>query len=160
MTEKQLIISYSEGNDWADLPDTHQRLIFAAIEVSEKAYAPYSKFKVGAALLTNEGTLITGNNQENAAYPMCNCAERVAIQKTYSGNPDIAVTMMAIYAQGGRSELPTAPCGACRQVLCETTERSGSAFPIILVGTNRSYRIFQKASDLLPLNFKRSDLNL
>ena len=155
-----MIIAYREGDDWGELPDTHQRLIMAAIEASESAYAPYSNFKVGASLLTDDGTIITGNNQENAAYPMCNCAERVAIQKAFSSDKEIKPRLFAIYAQGGRRDLPAAPCGACRQVLCETRDRTQTDFPILLVGTNRSFRLFERPEDLLPLKFSGADLQI
>ena len=158
MTEKQLNIKYTEGNDWKELPDSHQRLILAAIEASNNAYAPYSNFKVGAALLTHHGTIITGNNQENAAYPMCNCAEQVCLQKAYSADPTISPTMFAVYAQGGKFDHPAAPCGACRQVLCETCDRAGSDFPVILAGKDGSYQMFATVKDLLPFNFGGKDL--
>jgi len=158
MTEKQYAISYKEGSDWTELPDSHQRLILAAIEASNHAYAPYSNFKVGAAMLTDSGTIITGNNQENAAYPMCNCAEQVAIQKAFSGDSTIKVNLFAVYAQGGQDDLLAAPCGACRQVLIESADRSEQDFPIMLVARNKHFRIFQKTKDLLPFNFGVGDL--
>ena len=158
MKEKQLTISYQEGQHWNELPDSHQRLIMAAIEAADRAYAPYSNFKVGAALITHHGTIITGNNQENAAYPMCNCAEQVCLQKAFSEDPSLTPNLFAIYAKGGKSDMPAAPCGACRQVLCETCDRAKTDFPVILVGQNNSYRMFASVRDLLPLNFGGSDL--
>ena len=158
MTEQKIIISFQQGDHWSELPDSHQALILAAIAASENAYAPYSNFKVGAAMLTDGGTIITGNNQENAAYPMCNCAEQVCLQKAYSAGSNIMPTLFAIYAQGGKSELPAAPCGACRQVLSETCDRTKTDFPVILVGQNNSYRMFSSVRDLLPLNFGGADL--
>ena len=143
MTERQLSIVYQEGSDWGELPDSHQGLILSAIRASGKAYAPYSNFQVGAALLTNRGVVITGNNQENAAYPMCNCAEQVAIQKALSDDPSLSIVLFAIYANNGRTDLLAAPCGACRQVMCETANRTEKDFPVILVGADRSYRIFK-----------------
>jgi cytidine deaminase len=159
MTEKNITITYQEGSNWKELPDSHQRLIMAAIEASDLAYAPYSKFHVGAAMITHHGTIITGNNQENAAYPMCNCAEQVCLQKAFSQDPDIKPTLFAIYAKGGKSEMPAAPCGACRQVLCETCDRAETDFPVILVGPNNAYRLFASVKDLLPMNFGGRDLN-
>ncbi len=158
MIDKQHAINYSEGDDWRHLPSLHQRLIESAIEAATRAYAPYSKFKVGAALVNHEETIITGNNQENASYPMCNCAEQVALQKTYSDNRETKVKLFAVVALNGNAELIAAPCGACRQVLCETVNRSGTDFPIIMASQSGAYRIFHSVKDLLPFSFEGKDL--
>ena len=92
-----------------------QQLIEEAKKAREMAYVPYSKFQVGAALLTSDGRVFRGCNIENAAYSMCNCAERTALFKAYSeGERDF--TMMAVIADSDR---PVTPCGACRQVISE-----------------------------------------
>lgn len=157
MTEKHLTISFQEGEDYRDLPDTHQRLILAAIEASDQAYAPYSGFKVGAAMLTDSGTIIAGNNQENAAYPMCNCAEQVTIQKAFSSDPSTKPRLFAVYAQAKQTGILAAPCGACRQVLSEVADRSDQDFPVILVNTEGAYRILN-VRQLLPFYFSGKDL--
>lgn len=157
MIEKKLTLSYQEGSDYTTLPDTHQRLILAAIEASKSAYAPYSGFHVGAALLTDTGTIITGNNQENAAYPMCNCAEQVTLQKALSSDPKTKPTLFAVYAQSKDAASLAAPCGACRQVLSEVADRCGQDFPVILAARNGAYRILN-VRQLLPFYFSGSDL--
>ncbi len=159
MEEKSYSISYQEGKDWSVLSDSHQRLILSAIAAAAHAYAPYSNFKVGAAMLTDGGTIISGNNQENAAYPMCNCAEQVTIQKAFSSDPNVKPRLFAIYADNGRSDTLAAPCGACRQVLSETVDRTQEAFPIILVAEDRSFKLFYSAHDLLPFGFGGKDLS-
>lgn len=94
---------------------TKERLIQAALEARDQAYVPYSKYKVGAALLTKEGKIIQGCNVENASYGLSNCAERTAIFKAISeGERDFAGMAVAVYGKKAAS-----PCGACRQVLRE-----------------------------------------
>ncbi|HKJ06343.1 MAG TPA: cytidine deaminase, partial [Flavobacteriaceae bacterium] len=104
-----------------ELPQAAQKVMNEAIKAKETAYAPYSKFKVGAALLLENGKIITGNNQENAAYPSGMCAERVAVWKAASTYPNVKIKMLAISASSATQQLtePVAPCGACRQTLSE-----------------------------------------
>jgi cytidine deaminase len=119
------------------------------------AYAPYSKFKVGAAVLLEDGTVITGNNQENIAYPSGLCAERVALFAAGANNADKQVRSIAITAEGDLlkdSEI-VSPCGGCRQVMLETERRQKSPCRIILVGQNGNALVFNSAEDLLPLAF-------
>lgn len=127
------------------------KLIEAAKIARERAYVPYSKFKVGAALLTTEGKVYLGCNIENAAYSMCNCAERTAIFKAYSeGDKDFAA--MAVVADTDR---PCSPCGACRQVMAELCPKDMKVYLTNLKGDIQEITIDQ----LLPGAFSSEDLN-
>ena len=99
-----------------ELTDSDKRLIEAAIEATKRSYAPYSHFHVGAAAMLDDGTIVTGSNQENAAYPSGLCAERTALFHAGSEYPDKAVTTLAIAVSNcdGLTEQPVTPCGACR----------------------------------------------
>jgi len=138
----------------AELKPDEQELVRAANKICKKAYAPYSDFRVGAALRLKNGKIISGNNQENAAYPSGLCAERVAMFYANAQYPDVAVESIAIIAMNSEGVLPNpvAPCGACRQVLLETEIRTKQAFDILLVGANSISKI-NSSKDLLPLSF-------
>ncbi|HET9570959.1 MAG TPA: cytidine deaminase [Bacteroidales bacterium] len=137
-----------------ELPEIEKKLIETAKSASVNAYAPYSKFLVGAALLLENGEIIAGNNQENAAYPSGTCAERTAMFYANANYPDVPVLTMAVAAQNGNGFLkdPIAPCGSCRQVLLETEHRYGKPLRILLCGES-SIAIIQTVKDLLPLSF-------
>ncbi len=143
----------------SELTDLEKKLIEAARSASNKAYAPYSAFQVGAAVLLENGEIITGNNQENAAYPSGLCAERVALFFANAQFPDIRVKMMALTAQtkGNFIIQPIAPCGSCRQVILETEHRFDSPIRILMAGQNEAY-VVDSIKDLLPLYFDRNNL--
>ncbi|MDR0431540.1 MAG: cytidine deaminase [Tannerellaceae bacterium] len=140
------------------MPDEYRKLAKAAQEATRNAYAPYSNFNVGSAVLLDNGEIISGNNQENAAYPSGLCAERVALFAANSQYPDSKVLAIAIaaVAKGEQVNLIT-PCGACRQVLFEVENRYNCPMKVILCGKERIY-ITESASSLLPLSFDGSDL--
>src|SRR5574344_2148603 len=131
-----------------------EKLLADAQQAAKRAYAPYSKFRVGAAALLENGEIISGNNQENSAYPSGLCAERVTVFFANSKYPDIAITHLLIYAETDEGALkkPITPCGACRQVLIETETRQQKNIKIYLAGANTIYSI-DSAADLLPLSF-------
>ncbi len=137
-----------------ELTAIEQTLIDAAEKACHKAYAPYSEFNVGAAVLLENGEIITGSNQENAAYPSGLCAERTAIFYANAQYPDSPVQSIAIIAKNknGVLENPVAPCGACRQVLLETELRFKKPYDILLVGQSSIQKI-KSSKDLLPLSF-------
>ena len=139
---------------YEELSDSDKRLIEAAKEATKRSYAPYSRFNVGAAVLLEDGTIVTGANQENAAYPSGLCAERTALFHAGSQYPDKAVTALAIAASNseGFTELPITPCGACRQVLMETEMRYKRPIRVLMYGTAFIYEILG-TKDLLPLSF-------
>ncbi|KAB2338556.1 cytidine deaminase [Cytobacillus depressus] len=128
-----------------------EKLIEEAKVAREKAYVPYSKFKVGAALLTKDGKVYHGCNIENAAYSMCNCAERTAIFKAYSEGVR-NFTAMAVVAD---TERPCSPCGACRQVIAELCPKDMQVILTNLKGDIQEISIEQ----LLPGAFSPEDLN-
>jgi cytidine deaminase len=128
----------------------NQELMNKAIEIRERAYVPYSKFKVGAALLTKSGKVYTGCNIENAAYPVSLCAERVAIFKAISeGETDFVE--MAVVAD---TERPVPPCGSCRQVMSEFFD---SDMNVYLTNLN-SNTMTVKMEELLPFSFQKTDM--
>lgn len=137
-----------------ELSDSDRRLIEAAKKATETSYAPYSHFHVGAALSLEDGHIVTGSNQENAAYPSGLCAERTALFYAHSRYPHLAITALAIAARTDESftDLPVSPCGACRQVLAEMQKESGRPIRVLLFGTQEIYLI-KDANDLLPLTF-------
>jgi len=134
-----------------------ERLIKAAIDASHDAYAIYSGFKVGAAVLLENGEVVTGNNQENAAYPSGLCAERVAIFHANAMHPNQKVMAIAISARQNDETVftPTPPCGACRQVLLETERRFNQEINIYMHGIEKVVHI-SSAAQLLPLAFDKS----
>ena len=155
MTEKTISIPYSEYEDISKLDDIDQMLVNSAIDTAKSAYAPYSKFQVGAAILLENDIIIIGNNQENAAYPSGLCAERVALFTAGSQYGNFAPLKMAIAAikDGKLTDNPVSPCGACRQVFAEVEKRYSKSFSLILVGNEKIVK-FEDAGLLLPFGFK------
>ena len=130
-------------------------LLSTAHEAAKRAYAPYSRFKVGVAVLLQNGHIISGNNQENAVYPSGMCAERVALFYAVAQFPEIPVAKIAITAIGDEIEVnePVPPCGGCRQTLLEYEMKFGKPIEIIMAGEKGEVYIAKSASDLLPLSF-------
>ncbi|OQY04495.1 MAG: cytidine deaminase [Bacteroidetes bacterium 4572_117] len=159
MIEKTIITTVYEYNSVAELEKEDQELVKKAKEITHNSYAPYSHFHVGAALILENGKIITGTNQENAAYPSGLCAERVAIFWANSQYPDIAVKTIAIAVKTNTGFLksPAPPCGSCRQVLLETETRFKTPIKIILAG-NEKIQLIKNAKSLLPINFDENFL--
>lgn len=154
MKQEEIRIQYRKYKI-EEVPGDVLELIEHARGAIQKAYAPYSRFKVGAALKLANGKIITGNNQENVAYPSGLCAERVALFYANAQYPDEAVMDLLIMAESGDAgvtENPVVPCGSCRQVLQETENRYHQNIRVILVGKEEAW-IFESGSQLLPLNF-------
>ena len=147
--------SFEEFNSADLLQEKEQELVSKAKETAETAYAKYSKFSVGAAVLLENGKIITGSNQENAAYPSGLCAERVALFYAASQYPEVAVQAIAVTALKDQIPLeePVPPCGSCRQVFVEWEKRFQQPFTVIMAGEKKIIRI-EKASWLLPFNFQ------
>jgi len=153
MTDREIKIRISEYETLDELSADDRELILAARQACNRAYAKYSQFYVGAALRLANHQMITGNNQENAAYPSGLCAERVALFYANASYPDQAVTTLAVTARQEQFLThPTPPCGGCRQVLLETERRFGTPMRILLAGAERVI-IFNSAADLLPMAF-------
>lgn len=143
-----------------ELPTIVKGLMNKAIEAKKNAYAPYSKFKVGAAMLLEDGTIITGNNQENAAYPSGMCAERVAIWKVSSDFPNKKILKLAISASSSSQILkePVAPCGACRQTLSEYEIKQKDKIEVYFMGEVGEIIKTESVLDLLPIAFDKTFL--
>lgn len=154
MKEHSRTISWSVL-DQDELESNDLMLVNAAKEATKGSWSPYSGFKVGAALLLEDGTVVTGSNQENAAYPSGLCAERTALFTAGHSYPGKAVTALAIAARNekGYTAQPITPCGACRQVLAETEQRGGRPIRYILYGTDGTMIIDGGTDSILPFCF-------
>lgn len=143
-----------------ELAEQDRQLIEEAKGATTRSYAPYSHFHVGAAARLVDGTIVTGTNQENAAYPSGICAERTALFYAGASYPDKPVVALAIaaYADGEFTRTPISPCGACRQVMLEVENRYNQPMRILLYGTEGVYIIEGGARELLPLTFDASAL--
>jgi cytidine deaminase len=155
MNEFQFNIRVKEYIDKSEMPDNDRQLLEKAIDAVSSAYAPYSAFKVGAAVRMADGNIFTGNNQENSAYPSGICAERVAIFAASSQQPGEPIEALAIAAQTDRFELPNpvTPCGSCRQVMAEYQNLSGKPIRVIMKGMTEKIWLVDGVENLLPLMF-------
>jgi cytidine deaminase len=146
--------------DISELAAEDQMLMQQAILAREKAYAPYSKFSVGTALLLANGEIIFGSNQENAAYPSGMCAERVAIWSAGARFPNVQIVRLAISAKSANSlvDKPVGPCGACRQSLLEYEFKQEQPFEILFMGEEGKVVKVPSVKTLLPFSFDNSYL--
>ena len=147
-------------NDISELSSEEKDLMSRAVEAREKAYAPYSNFKVGCALLLDNGVIVLGNNQESAAYPSGMCAERVAIWKAGSEYPDMKVLKLVITASSSNVKVdkPVGPCGACRQTLSEYEINQKNAIEVLFMGEIGKIVKTTSLLSLLPFSFDSSYL--
>jgi len=143
-----------------DLDSESKYLAHKAKEAAQHGYAPYSKFQVGTALILDDNTIITGANQENASYPLCMCAERVALYSLGTQFPEKKIVKLAVVAhKKNHKELtPAAPCGACRQVMVEYEHRQQSKIQILFMTDNLVWVKYPDAESLLPGSFKPEHL--
>ena len=155
--EKNNIFSYSFFEHWEDLPSNDRKLLQATLQSSRNAYAPYSNFQVGACVRLEDGTLVCGNNQENASYPQGLCAERVALFSASACYPDRRIETLALIAPKCGDVL--SPCGACRQVLLEYEQRQGSPIRILMGSMQGKVIAVHCAEDLLPFCFSKENLS-
>jgi len=140
-----------------ELSPEEQHLIGLAVEATQRSYAPYSHFHVGAAVRLENGVEIIGCNQENAAYPSGLCAERTALFAAGAQYPGVAVKTLAIAARGTDGELveePVGPCGSCRQVIIESETRGRGPIRILLYGRKHIY-VVDGIRQLMPLTFSK-----
>ena len=142
-------------SDRNKLPIIEADLLAVAHEAAKHAYAPYSHFKVGAAILLKNGHIISGNNQENAVFPSGLCAERVALFYAGSQFPETPIDKIAITAIGTEKEVtqPVPPCGSCRQALLEYEIKFGETIEVIMAGETGDVYVAKSVSGLLPLSF-------
>jgi len=153
--QKEYSFKFQLYPNWESLQTVDKSVVNKAFEAMEKAYAPYSKFKVGAALLLEDGQIIQGNNQENIAYPSGLCAERVALFHAGAQFPGIAVDLICIVAKGDLMPISQllSPCGACRQVMLESENRQNKPIRIILVNQDNRTMCIDSVQNLLPFGF-------
>ncbi|MHC0443862.1 cytidine deaminase [Flavobacterium sp. 3-218] len=160
MKEINITSSFTIFDNLNELPANIQDLMNQAVEIRKKAYAPYSKFKVGAALLLDNGKVIVGSNQENAAYPSGLCAERTAIFYAGSSYPEAKILKMAITAASDTNQTtaPIPPCGSCRQSIAEYEIKQDTPIEIYFMG--EIGEVYKSASlkNLLPLMFDKKFL--
>ena len=137
-----------------ELSEEDQELVSMAREATQNSYAKYSRFYVGAALRLQDGRIVRGANQENAAFPSGLCAERTAIFAAQANYPEQPIIALAIAARNdhGFTQEPVTPCGSCRQVMLEIEDRYQSPVKILLYGTRGIY-VLKSTKDLMPLCF-------
>ena len=160
MKIREINIQIEEYSDASLLKDWENALLNHALIAIDGSYAPYSEFHVGAAVLLENGEIIMGSNQENAAYPSGLCAERVAIFHAKSKYPELKVKAIAITASSDNfiTKSPITPCGACRQVIAETESRQHEKIRIVMKGQEGLVQVVNGIENLLPLMFKEEQL--
>jgi len=160
MKEINITSSFTIFDNLNELPADIQDLMNQAVEIRKKAYAPYSKFKVGAALLLDNGKIILGSNQENAAYPSGLCAERTAIFYAGSTYPEAKILKMAITAASDTNQTtaPIPPCGSCRQSIAEYEIKQDTPIEIYFMGEIGEIYKSSSLKNLLPLMFDKKFL--
>lgn len=160
MKEQTLRATYKIYDSEAELPAEERELLAHARIALEHSYSPYSHFKVGVAARMSNGEMFGGSNYENASYPLCICAEQSVLASAASRFPGVAVAALAVVVRSQNRVVnkPSAPCGGCRQVICETEQRNNQAIRLILQGETGPVYVFDSGADLLPLAFGPGDL--
>lgn len=160
MKEIKIESTFSVFDNLNELPKEVSFLMQKAIDARQMAYAPYSKFTVGAAILLENNEIVTGNNQENASYPSGLCAERTAIYFAGSQFPDVKIVRMAITAGSKTKQTnePIPPCGACRQAISEYEVKQKAPIEIYFMGETGKIVKSNSLANLLPLVFDKSFL--
>ncbi len=155
MQKFNLTISLEKYDNENELSPIEQQLLAEARKATYKAYAPYSQFHVGAAILLDDGQIITANNQENAALPSGSCAERSAIFWVGANYPTHTIKSIAVIARPGSGDTfrGVPPCGACRQAMLEYENRQKQPIRLMMVGDDNTVLITDSIADLLPLRF-------
>lgn len=156
--EINTVVAEFDSVDELELED--RELMEKAHEAAKYAYAPYSEFYVGAALLLENGKVVTGNNQENVAYPSGLCAERVAIFNAGARYSGVPIKKIAVTASSPRFKVdyPVSPCGACRQVMSEYEMKQETAIQVFLMGETGKVQMVESVQSLLPLLFYENGL--
>lgn len=153
-------VSYQLFNSFDELNAEDQQLIMLAQQACSTSYSPYSRFCVGAVLLLEDGTVVPGSNQENAAYPDGLCAERVALFAAGAQHPNKKISKIAVAARRADTELylEASPCGSCRQVMLEYETKQEQAIEIIIRWGKEGYIKMNRLSDMLPFSFTKVNL--
>lgn len=157
MKEIILHLKYCKYETVEKLPEDDHQLILIARSAAQNGYAPYSGFQVGVAVLLQNGEIISGNNQENAAYPSGLCAERTALFYAASKYPNVPITAIAVSTSHHGLPGIAKPCGACRQVMAECEDRANRPLHILLDGKDELF-VIDGIDNLLPLRFRSGDL--
>jgi cytidine deaminase len=160
MKEKKFEFEYEVYDDIGQLAEEDAWLLREAKAVTDQAYAPYSKFHVGAVAMLENGQVVAGTNQENASYPVGICAERVLLGSVATLHPNIPVKSLAISynSEEVKSDHPISPCGMCRQALLEYETRLKKPIRLILGGMEGKVYVIKTASQLLPFAFTSDEL--
>ena len=161
MKKEQISFSYEVFGSIDSLSEADRQLLKKARKVTKQAYAPYSRFFVGAAALLQNGKTITGTNQENASSPVGLCAERVLLSATaslYPAVPILTIAISYINNKNGKSEHPATPCGVCRQSLLEYELRQQQPIRLVLGAMDGKVFVISDAKALLPLYFSGADM--
>lgn len=160
MKNVEIICHLTEFEREEELTTEDNLLIKEAKAVAKDAYAPYSHFRVGAAVLLDNGIIVRGNNQENASYPIGLCAERVAIFSAGANYPGVGIKAIAVTASSDEFTIskPVPPCGACRQAIAEYEHRYKKNIKLIMTGESGKIIVADSIDSLLPLQFKGDDL--
>ncbi|MBN2172818.1 MAG: cytidine deaminase [Bacteroidales bacterium] len=160
MKQVEKTISYWEYSDDNELSSEDLNLLQKAESAIDGAYAPYSAYHVGAAVLLENGEIISGNNQENVAYPSGLCAERVALFYASSKFPEVPVKTIAITAKAKDFiiDKPVTPCGSCRQVMAESENRFHNKLRLVMKGETGKIFIIEGVNNILPLMFHADEL--
>jgi len=145
-----------------ELDSESKYVVHKAKEAAHLAHAPYSKFCVGAAIILDDGTIVVGANQENAAYPLCMCAERVAIYSAAMQHPEKKMVKLAVVAhkKNHKELMPAASCGACRQVMLEFEHRQHSPLQVVMMANEEEWIKCESAASLLPMAFSKDNLSV
>lgn len=160
MKEIKTDVTFKVYDSINKLEEPIQNLMLQAVEIRKKAYAPYSNFRVGAAILLDNGKVVTGSNQENAAYPSGLCAERTAIFYTGANYPDQKIIAIAVSACSDTkiTKAPIPPCGACRQSMFEYEVKQSEPIKLFCMGGEGKIIESHSISNILPFHFDRSML--
>jgi cytidine deaminase len=160
MSKRKITTEYSVFESVNDLPEITKKLMFQAQEARKKAYAPYSNFLVGAAILLENHIVVSGNNQENSSYPSGLCAERTAIYAAGANYPDQKILQIAIAAgpRAKKNTQPVPPCGACRQAMAEYEQKQQEPISVYFMGTEGEVYQVESLLHLLPLAFDKDYL--
>jgi cytidine deaminase len=159
MKKRNIGITVEVYDSAADLPDNDRHLLEIAEDITHSAYTPYSHFKVGAAVRLGSGEIVSGNNQENVAYPSGICAERVAIYYAGAHYPGEEVEAIAIFARSDEFIVhEVSPCGACRQAMSEYQQKQKKPIRVIMKGDKGEIQAVNSIEDLLPLMFHAEEL--
>ena len=162
MNQTEWVSKFSEFESINELNEADKSLIEQARQSVMSAYAPYSRFNVGAAVLLENGKVMLGNNQENASYPIGLCAERVAVFAAAANYPGVKIKAIAITALSNQFliDKPITPCGACRQAIAEYEHRYKNPIRLIMIGESGKVLVADSIKHFLPYQFNGDDLKV